>query len=322
MRIAAAGFIVLALTAGMAGCQLLPGGAHKSAPGNTRYYTWVDSQGHLQSQQIAGEPALASHTPAAGKVADSAHGGADTAKGVQPAAVDPADKVFAPDDAYVDSTVLESHHFNMDGKKRFGVVAEANGRSFPVDFPDPSATRQPETLPPPIDAALATPSFPADNDWPVKGPCCADQVNALGVPEALKVNHSYWVQLPGGDCRQGVVCEGVVLALPTKRKEGYALRLVSFLSNLKCKRCMQWPEVIILDRNYQPLRAVTAGLTGYDSGSYMTYGSFHMDIMIEPSEDAFVYLPSTAAELSFNNRQYKAGDRGEIAFAVMARDKL
>jgi len=312
-------------------------GSSAGQPG--RFYTVVDAQGRLQTLPLpvapvsAAAPAVPVVAPAespdarlpvslpsvlvvpAGVLA-AATGG----PGLQEAVPDDRPDLFAPDDAFVDSTVLEAHKFNMQNKKKFGFMTDATGHMYPVYFErDEGTEQQAEAVQAPVVTAnVATAVQQGSSNWPAGQAvniCCSALAAAADDQFGLVAKRAYHVHLPAPDC-SGAACKPVVFSLPKHPKE-HVLRLYSYLSSLSCRVCLQWPTVVVLDHKYQPLRAYVANLGGYKAENWLDYASFHFDVDISDADDAFLMLVQSKGALTYKNKHYQGSDKGEIAFALI-----
>jgi hypothetical protein len=287
-----------------------------SAGGSGRYYSWVDAEGKMHSQRLPDSPG-AVPAPAA------AVPGPAVAVPVVPAAEAPAPAqqadVFAPDDSFVDSDVLEQNHFDMSKKKKFGMVTDASGRSFPVYYERGEGLGLPDRLAaPPVEPVNMAAALAAEQ-WPLPAglldSCCTALLQKDHTELGLTAGRSYDLRMPLG-CGSVAACHPVVLELP-KRKGDYTLRLYSYLESRRCKVCLQWPAVVVLDRKQRPLRAYAAELGGFMPESWHGYASFHFDFNISANDDAYLMLLQSERPLSYQSKHYTASDKGEIAFALI-----
>jgi hypothetical protein len=306
-------FLALLAAVLLAACSLF-----RQAPQDGgRFYTWVDAEGRLHTQ------ALAAPAAAPAPVATAASGAAPalapavpaTAKGAKAAEERP--DLFAPDAEFVDSTVLESHHFNMENKKKFGMITDASGRSFPVYYARGEGIQDNEdAVPAPVPANQAQAVEQGGVTWPLPVQCCAALLGATGAPELMQFRHPYHLQVPLASCVSDGACKPPLLGLP-KQGKARALRLYSYINSVHCKSCLQWPLIVVLDKKFQPRRAYVADLGGYKPESWYGFASFHFDFDISGADDAYLMLVQSNRALSYKNKRYQGSDKGEIAFALI-----
>jgi hypothetical protein len=234
-------------------------------------------------------------------------------------------ELFAPDEAFVDSEVLEGKHFNLDDKKKFGQVPDASGQLRTVYFasgegaplaPSEEASALPDIYP-------VVPLLPDEADWPLRSlaDCCQALLTREKTHPALELNRSYRAALPDMACLVAGSCEPVVLALRggrlDNRKRDYVLRMRSFLSSLACGKCVQWLTVVVLDEKSLPRRAYQANLSGYRPESWHGYASFGYDLAIHEDDAYLLLLAGARGHAEYAGKSYTVVDKGEVAFTLI-----
>jgi hypothetical protein len=232
-------------------------------------------------------------------------------------------ELFAPDEAFIDSTELERKHFNLDDKKKFGQVADVTGQLRTVYFDSgegavaPAAPALPDIYP-------VVPVMPGESGWPLpdlQQACCRALAGKEKKAAALELNRSYSTRLPSVACLADNSCKPMLLALDGKqlaeRKRDRLLRMRSFLSSPSCSKCVQWLTVVVLDGKAVPRRAYHAPLGGYRPETWHGYASFGYDLAIHPDDAYLLLLADEKGPAMFAGKSYTVVDKGEIAFTLI-----
>lgn len=288
-----------------------------------RFYTWVDAEGRAHTSPIPAQ--------AEGKAEPSASTAGARSSGPPPAPSEPKPataakgedgyraEVFAADETFVDSTELEKRNFNIEGKKKFAYVPDGSGRTKALFFEGgegaPTLVETEKKASP--DRHWARVLDLAAPEWVgLANDCCSAQALKKDVDE-LRFDQSYRVKLVAPPCLSEAGCQVAVLKLPPKDKD-YLLRLRSYVSQPSCRRCMQWPALIVLGKDGRVLRAYASELGGYKSETWHSYASFYYDVDIHHKDDAYVLLVRTEPQsLVYENKKYKGVTTGEIAFSLV-----
>lgn len=214
--------------------------------------------------------------------------------------------VFAADDEFIESDVLEESNFNPEDKKKFAWVPDGSGISRPFFYEDGEGAalqeyRNQETHV----QRFHEPTLLPPSAWPSGLSNLSVDISVL---ESLSFNKSYKL---GSNCGASD-CDLVLLGIPADVK-GY-IRLRTYLSQLSCARCVQIPRVAIIDNQGKVQRVYDSEALGFRAESWRTFASFFSDITIDGESDkALVLIPSEERQFNFLNKNYKNVAMGEVS---------